>query len=173
MLKKERYLKVEKILEENGENLKDFLHQLSTYKRKHISYENLQKKQKTRIKNRAKLKRQVIKRTRKFFMENHNSYAFLVDPQIAAKFRIICFAEKINPRLLLEALMNAFSENDLLIEKLMENINDYHIKKILTNSIKVSFLKRFKRIKKIIDFYNIPPEWWKKYADLKVDELDF
>lgn len=169
---KERFEKVKKILADNGEDLHTFLRSIRKYRVDHKYYLNSIRKQKTKNRNIAENRRKIFARIRKYFL-NKNYYAFLVDPQIAARFRIVTIAEVISPVILIEAMMQAFIEGDPAFIELMKNINKYHKKPVLKIYKNKFTFRRLEKIKKIREYYNIPPEWWKKYADLKVDELDF
>lgn len=169
---KDRYKNIEDILSANGEDLNDFLRHLRQYNKQHKYYIKEKLKNKTRANKTAQARKLSLKRARKYLLRFH-TYAFLVNPEIAAKFRIIAISENISPRILLEAFMNSYIEGNPDIIELMKNINNYHIKTVLRKTSVSIFSKRIERIKKIINYYTIPVEWWKKYADLKVDDLDF
>ena len=169
---RERYERVKKILEDNGEDLNSFLGNLHKFKIDHRYYISSRKKLETRKRNIVKNRKKIYAKIRRYFLKR-NYCAFLVDPLIAAKFRIVSIAEFINPRIFIEAMMNAFIEGDPAFVELMKNINNYHNKEVLKSNKNRKIFRRLNKIKKIKDFYNIPQEWWKKYEDLKVDELDF
>ena len=170
---KQLYTEYDRILQKEGKSMKYFLqvYRKKVKNKKHyrdsVRFKTVGEKNKRLWERRRKF----IKSTLKLMMK-YNSYALFVNPQIAARFRIVCIAEKINPKLLIEGFMTAFVEGDEAIFDLMKNINKYHQKLILNKSKQFSLEKRFARIDRIMKFYNIPIEWYKKYADLKIDDVE-
>lgn len=167
---KEKYEKISKLCSDNGENLDYFLRLLNkkVYQKRYI----LKKHRKTPNEIKIKKNNSLLDKTKKI-LYNRNRYMFCINKDIASKFRIVCIAEQINPRLFVEALMNVFIEGDSSFIPVMKSINKYHNKKILKKQSSANIQKRLAKIKEIVDYYNIPQDFYKKYADLRSDEMDF
>lgn len=174
ILLKERYNQVDSILKENNIDLKEFLKAINKYNtnENYRKYKRSLRKKETNKKTLSEKRKRFLKKTLTYLMKV-NKYAFFINPQIAAQYRIICVAERINPKNLMEAFINSFIESDPAMIELMKNINKYHKKKILNKNSEKLLQKRMERIRHIADFYDIPIEWYKKYADLKSDNIDF
>lgn len=166
---KDRYNEISKLCADNGYNLDHFLKLISTntYNRKYFK-----KKAPKHQARSAEGIRQNIERTKRILL-SRNKHMFIVHKDVAAKFRIICIAEHIPPRYFLEALLNAFIEGEPAFIELMKVINKYHDKFILKDHIKTNNIKRIEQIQKIMQSYGISDEWYKQFADLRVDEIDF
>lgn len=163
-----KYKQIDNLLRENGENLTNFLLSLAAYNKKAKYYW----KHKRKFKYANRRKRIYLKRIRKLYLRK-NIYLQKLKTDTIMKFKIMCEMDGVDSRTLLEAFMNAYVEGGPEIEELMKNINLYHNNLVLKDYSIKSLKSRLISAKKIIDRFNIPLDWWKKYSDLNIEELDF
>lgn len=157
------------LLEPHGIDFNQFLKQLNKYHRNNTrkldqTYQRIKKKKKFAEKM-GKIRKNIIQR---YFRKQ--KYCYFINPKIGAKFKIICYQDRINAIRLIEAFMNAYIESEPSLVEFMKFVSNYHEKRIF-RSTTTNFNERITRMRKIFQFYNLPIEWWKKYTDLKSDEV--
>jgi len=164
-----RIKEITELLKPHGIDFNQFLRQLKVYHKNNAyrtgaSYERPKNTRAVRKKNDARSKSIAIKH---FFRKKY--YGFLFKLDIGIKYRLACLSDGINSTRLLEAFMTAYVDGDPAIEEVMKVIHKYHEKKIYRGS--KHFPDRLKATKRIFKYYNLPTKWWKKYTDLKTDDL--
>lgn len=165
---KQQIAKLTEVLQPHGIDFARFLRALKkyAYRNKNRTNSEFQISSDDGLSTRMAIYRRFI--VRRLRVEK---YAYFVNTTIGVKYKIVCYQDGVKPLRLLEAFMNAYIEGDESIDSFMRVCENFHKDGIIKKN-RNSFNKRLERMRKIIKFYSIPPEWWKKYTDLKSDDLD-